>query len=199
MKVEKDGQSKKHDLVVLYSGGADSTLLLKLAESMGRKVFAVMIDYGQVIKEELEYAEKYLEKNEIEFKKVSISGYDVKSGLTTGEKGIYNGVHEMNVPARNTIFLSIAAGIAESKGVKEVWYGADWSDREHLFPDCYSEYIFNLNKVFEIAFSYPIKVYAPLLGFTKDMVLKVLESYGITKDKLYSGYGEFSWLEKKRY
>ena len=193
MKVVKDGQSKKHDLVVLYSGGADSTLLLKLAESMGRRVFAVMIDYGQKHIEELEFAKKYLEDHEIDGKTIKISGYDVNSGLTgSGKQNLYEGVHSHNVPARNSIFLSIAYGVAESMGITEVWYGPDYSDREGLFPDCYQDYVYNLNKVFAISGVKPVRVYAPLLGFTKDMVLKVLESYGITKDKLYSGYGEFS-------
>ena len=180
------------DLVVLFSGGADSVLLMEFADDMDRKPFALMIDYGQLHIEELEYAKSYCAFHGIQYQVVEIKNYNVPSGLTTGEKDLYHGVARNNVPARNTIMLSIAAGIAESKGIKEIWYGADWDDREHLFPDCYSEYVFNLNKVFEIAFSYPIKVYAPLLGFTKEMVLKHLESYGITKDKIYSGYGEFS-------
>ena len=49
-----------------------------------------------------------------------------------------------------------------------------------------------INKVFAIAGSYPIKVYAPTLGFTKDMVLKLLASFGIGEDKLFSGYGQYT-------
>jgi 7-cyano-7-deazaguanine synthase len=179
------------DLVVLFSGGADSVLLMELAKDMNRKPFAVLIDYGQLHIEELKYAVDYCKNKKINFTTIELKNYTVPSGLTTGEKGIYKEVHEMNVPARNTIMLSIAAGISESKGIKEVWIGCDYSDREHLFPDCYQEYLFNLNKLFQIAFSYPIKVYAPVLGLTKEMVLKLLESYGVTEDKLYTGYREF--------
>ena len=182
----------KSDLVILYSGGADSTLLLKMAQSMGKTPFALMVDYGQLHKEELEYAKKICKQEKVEYTVVELKNYNVRSGLTTGEKGTYQGVHEMNVPARNSIMLSIAAGISESKGVKEVWIGCDYSDREHLFPDCFQNYFIKLNEVFEIAFSYPIKVYAPLLGLTKEMVLKMLETYGISEDKLYTGYREFT-------
>jgi 7-cyano-7-deazaguanine synthase len=181
----------KEDLVVLFSGGADSVLLMEFADDMDRKPLAVLINYGQLHVQELDYAMRYCEEKNIPYQVVELVNYTVKSGLTTGEKGIYKGVHEMNVPARNSIMISIAAGIAESNGIKEVWIGCDFSDREHLFPDCFQEYIFNMGKVFEIAFSYPIKLYAPLLGFTKEMVLKQLESYGIKEDKLYTGYREF--------
>ena len=181
------------DLILLYSGGADSTLLLKIAQSIGRKVFAVMIDYGQLHIKELEVAKKYLEKNKIQNMTIKISGYNVNSALTgNGKKGIYEGVDIHNVPARNSIFLSLAAGVAESKRIKEVWIGCNWEDREHLFPDCYQEYLFNLNKVFEIAFSYPIKVYAPLLGMQKYMIKDLLSVFKIKEDEIYSGYGEFN-------
>jgi 7-cyano-7-deazaguanine synthase len=180
------------DLVILYSGGADSTLLLKMAQSMDRKVFALMIDYGQLHIRELEYAKNICKQENIEYTVVELKNYNVKSGLTTGEKGSYQGVHEMNVPARNTIMLSIAAGIAESKGSKEVWIGCDMSDFYGKFPDCVQSYIGEINNLFKIAFSYPIVVEAPLLGFKKEMILKMLETYGITEDKLFTGYREFA-------
>lgn len=180
------------DLVILYSGGADSTLLLKMAQSMGKKPFALMINYGQLHIKELEVAKKYVESRNIANMTIKISGFDVNSALTgSGEKALYEGVDIHNVPARNTIFLSLAAGVAENKDIKEVWIGCNWEDREHLFPDCYQEYLFRLNTVFEIAFSYPIKVYAPLLGMQKYMVKEMLNFYKVDEKELYSGYGEF--------
>ena len=179
------------DLVVLYSGGADSTLLLKLATEMGKKPFAVMIDYQQLHIEELEIAKQYLDKNKIENMTIKIFGYNVNSALTgNGEIGLYKDVSVYNVPARNTIFLSLAAGIAESKKIQEIWIGCDMSDFYGKFVDCTQSYIGKINELFHVAFSYPINVKAPLLGFTKEMVLNKLRLYGISKDQLYSGYGE---------
>jgi len=184
----------KLDLVVLFSGGADSTLLLKMAQTMGKTPIALMIDYGQLHIKELEVGKKFLEKYKIESMTVKIDGYNVNSGLTgSGEKGKYEGVHSHNVPARNSIFLSIAAGVAESRNIQEIWYGADWDDYENLFPDCYQSYIGRFNSLLEIAGATPIKVYAPLLGYTKEMVLTMLSNnYGITENVFFSGYGEFS-------
>jgi 7-cyano-7-deazaguanine synthase len=184
---------EREQVVVLFSGGADSTLLLHFAGSMNYIPFCVLMDYGQLHKEELEYAEKFCVANLINYKIVSISGYDVPSGLTTGDKGIYEGVHSHNVPARNSIFLSIAAGVAEAIGAKKVWIGCDYSDRIGLFPDCYQEYFVKVNEMFQIAFSYPITVEAPLLGFSKQMVLDMLEKhYCVKSEDLYTGYREFA-------
>ena len=80
----------------------------------------------------------------------------------------------------------------KNKGITEIWYGPDWSDFEHLFPDCLQLYIGRMNDVLEIAGVRPIKVYAPLLGMTKEMILKILEvEYEITKKDMFSGYGKF--------
>lgn len=184
---------RMEDVVILYSGGADSTLLLRMAESMGKKPFALMIDYGQLHIKELEFAKKICDQEKIEYTVVELKNYNVRSGLTTGEKGLYEGVSVYNVPARNSIFLTIAAGICESKKIDTIWIGCDYSDRIGLFKDCYQEYFVKVNEMFSIAFSYPIKVEAPLIGFSKQMVLKMLEtSYGVTEDKLYTGYREFA-------
>jgi 7-cyano-7-deazaguanine synthase len=151
-----------------------------------------MIDYGQLHIKELEFANEYLKKHVIANMTIKIDGYNVNSALTgSGEKGNYEGVDIHNVPARNSIFLSLAYGVAESKGITEIWYGANWEDYEHLFPDCYQEYIGRMNKVLEIAGVRPIKIYAPLLGFQKYMIQSMMKLYKIKDEDVYSGYGEF--------
>ena len=180
-------------VVILYSGGADSTLLLEFAKRMGKDIYAVLIDYGQLHKEELEFAKKYLNTEKIPYNVVSLVGLSANSGLTKdGEKGLYGGVAQHYVPARNSMFLAIAASEAESAGINKIWIGPDMSDFYGEFPDCKQVYIGEINKVFKIAFSYPIEVEAPLLGMSKEMVLSLLSSYGIKKDDIFSGYGQFS-------
>jgi len=180
------------DIVVLYSGGADSMLMLKLAKMAKRDPYCVLIDYGQKHIKELEYAQNQLEGESIRYQTIEVDGFRVNSGLT-GDciKGDYEGVSEYHVPARNSIFLTIAAGIAESKGIKEIWIGCDMSDFYDEFPDCKQEYIGKMNEAFKVAFSYPIKIIAPLLGFEKEIILEILkESYNIHPVELYSGYEE---------
>ena len=180
----------KEDLVVLFSGGADSMLLLEMAKEMGRKPYALIMDYEQLHKEEIGFAIEYCMNNRLMYQVVGIQGLNVNSALTgDGTKGKFDGVSIWNVPGRNTMFLSVAFSVAENKDIQEIWYGPDYSDREGLFPDCYQDYVYRVNQLFEVAGVKPIKVYAPLMGMTKEMILKLLELKGITKQKMFSGYG----------
>lgn len=181
---------EQSNLLILYSGGADSRLMLQFALDLGRVPHCVLFDYRQKHVEELDYAAEQLETLNVSYSVVQISGSYINSGLTGNKiEAQYENVHEMNVPARNTIFLSIAAGMAESNSIREIWFGADYSDRENLFPDCYQEYVYQINEFFKYALTTNVTVRAPLLGFTKEMVLDYLEmTTGVTRKELYSGY-----------
>jgi len=183
--------NNKHDLIILFSGGADSALMLEFAKMMGKNPYCILIDYEQLHKQELSKARGYLDLRNIQYQTVSIKNLNVNSGLTGNGKSSYDGVNEKHVPGRNTIFLSIALSIAESKQIEKIWIGADYSDREHLFPDCYQEYYIKINELFKITGSMPITIEAPLLGMTKETVISILKGNGINVETIYSGYGEF--------
>lgn len=188
-----------NDLVMLYSGGADSRLMLHFALELNRRPFCVLIDYGQKHVKELDYAIKQLEDIHVQYKVVKISGLDIDSGLTgdLGEQR-WDNVHAMNVPGRNSIFISIAYSIAENMDIDEIWYGPDYSDAENQFPDCYQDYVVRMNKVLEVAGVRPLKLRAPLLGWTKNMIVQYLkDKVGVDVEKeLHSGYDESGDLEE---
>jgi len=152
----------------------------------------VMIDYGQKHIKELDYAKNQLTHFGVEYRVVKLENYTVNSGLTGDNvPGTYDGVNKMNVPGRNTVFIGIAAGIAESEGIDEIWFGADFSDRINKFPDCFQEFTYRMNEVLKVSGSYPMKLRAPLLGLTKEMVVGLLTKiYGISMQNVYSGYEE---------
>lgn len=181
-------EKKVYDLLLLFSGGYDSTLLLTLALEMDMIPFCVLINYGQKHIKELGYAERYCAENKVDYSIANIT-LPVASNLTE-EKKTYEGVSPWHVPARNLIFIGIAASIAESKGITEIWYGANYEDREHLFPDCYQEWVYQINKVLEINGSMKIKVEAPLLGMSKETIKLLAFKYNINENKVFSGYGE---------
>jgi len=179
------------NLVILYSGGADSRLMLDLAWKVGKYPFCVLIDYGQLHIDELNFAKKQLKDFDIKYQVVSIKDLGVDSGLTgDGTKNETGEVHEMYVPSRNLMFVGIAASIAESKGIALIWYGADWSDYLNEFPDCKQEWIGRMNKVLKINGPRPIMLEAPLMGMSKEMILKLLDEFGIKKEDIFSGYGD---------
>ncbi len=181
----------KEDLVILYSGGADSRLMLEFARELDKKPYCVIIWYDQLNEKELESATRTLDNKKIPYHVVSINDLNIDSGLTgNGNINETGEVHVMHVPGRNTMFLSIAYSIAESKNIDTIWYGPDYSDRINLFPDCYQEYVVRVNQLFEIAGPYPIKVEAPLLGMTKETIIDILTAWGIDESNYFSGYGD---------
>ena len=186
-----DPPKQKH-VVMLYSGGADSALMLRFAQMSGRAPYCILIDYGQKHIEELAYAERQLKQDGVPFKTIKIENLGVDSGLTGSlEESKYEGAHEMHVPARNTIFIGLAMSVAEHYGFDEVWYGPDYSDRENLFPDCYQEYVVRMNEMMKVAGPKPIKLVAPLLGMSKELILEMLDCFwSIKSTDLHSGYEE---------
>jgi len=183
-----------HDVLILYSGGADSRLMIELALQLKKKIKCILINYGQSHLEELEVAKEQLQYLFKEgdgncWQEVTIKNLMVDSGLTGNFlDGQYEGVHEKHVPGRNSIFLSIAFSIAEANNIPLIWIGCDYSDRLNLFPDCFQKYIVSFNEMLKHAGPKNIRVEAPLMGMTKEFILELLESNGITKKDLFSGY-----------
>ena len=178
----------KQDLILLYSGGADSTLLLDMAFEMGYNPWCIIINYGQKHVKEVDVAVEYCSKANVSYEVLHIP-MDVSSALTDGNAK-YEGVSEWHVPSRNLIFIAHAVSIAEGKGIDLIWYGANYEDRENRFPDCYQEWVYKLNQLLAINGSIKIIVEAPLLGMTKDTIKKLLVAHNINESEIYSGYGK---------
>ncbi len=180
------------DIIILYSGGSDSVLMVKFAQMAGKNPYCILVDYGQKHIKELEYAQNQLKSYGVSYQIVKIQDLNINSGLTGNKvEGRFDGVHQMNVPGRNTILIGLAISIAENKGIDEVWYGADYSDRVNLFPDCYQEYVVRMNEVLAISGVQPIKLVAPLLGMPKELIIKLLDKYfNVKLVDMHSGYEE---------
>ncbi len=181
-------RTNRKKIIILFSGGYDSTLLVLFAMHLDYDVTCILYDYGQKHKGELKVARKFLNEHKLTYISLKIP-ITTPSKLTKGERR-YAGVSEWHVPARNLTFMSFAVGIAESLGINLIWYGANYQDRINLFPDCYQEWVFEMNKVLAINGSLPITLEAPLLGMTKETI----ESFGtkifkLNKNETFSGYG----------
>ena len=175
----------KEKLVVLYSGGLDSTVLLKHLIKAGHEVHALVIQYGQKHDIELGYADTFLNENEIEF---TNSDFDVhyyppndKAVVMADEMTVENPV----VPGRNAIFLSAAAAYAVRLGYDAVVLGANKDDAE-LFPDCRKEFIAMMHQALTSA--YGIGVAAPMIEMTKKEIWEYALQLGIDPAKTWSCY-----------
>ena len=182
--------SNKTDLVLLFSGGLDSAVLLELAIALGYVPLCLTFNYGQRHKQEVECAKKICKEKQVEQQVINIP-LDVRSALTTGEKNLYSGVSPWYLPSRNLLFIAYAAGIAEERGINLIWYGANYSDYKNHFPDCTQEWVGKVNNVLQCNGSFPITLVAPLLGIPKETISaigrKVVKVQG---ERIFSGYGQ---------
>lgn len=195
----------KPKVLLLFSGGADSYLLLRNLEedrerpSESSSFGCVTFRYGQVHVDEVETAKQLVAGLEADPGRAFIPHWIIDLGsafshiksplLGCGPQSNYPGVHRCYVPARNAIFISLAMGLAETYGYEEIWYGADLSDGVNQFPDCTQEWVIKMDAVAQITTSKPIRLRAPLLGWTKEDVKKRLCKLGVDLKSLYSGYG----------
>jgi 7-cyano-7-deazaguanine synthase len=182
---------EQDDVLILFSGGADSRLMLEFAMDLNLKPYCLLINYGQRHIEELAVAQNQLDRLKVSFQMVEIDGLKIQSVLTTGDQNRFKGVSPWHVPGRNLMFVSVAYSIAENMDIPEIWYGPDFSDRLGLFPDCYQDWVVKVDELFKINGSKKINLRAPILGLTKEMVLGLLKNkYKVDEIELHSGYGD---------
>ena len=135
--------------VVLLSGGLDSAVTLFFAIKKGYKCHSITFDYGQRHKRELLSARRIAKAGNSELKVIKLilpwkgSGLlnkKIKLPLDRSTKQIKKGIPSTYVPARNTIFLSIATSFAEAISASFIFIGAHFEDSSG-YPDCRIEYL----------------------------------------------------------
>jgi 7-cyano-7-deazaguanine synthase len=138
--------SSKPKAVVLISGGLDSTTVLAIAKSQGYDCYTLSFDYGQRHRAELLAAERTakslgsLQHKVIKLDLRSIGGSALTDDHIDVPEEETQGIPVTYVPARNTIFLSIALGWAEVLGAQDIFVGVNAVDYSG-YPDCRPEYI----------------------------------------------------------
>jgi len=170
--------------VVLLSGGLDSATCLAYALSKGYECYALSIDYGQKQRAELHAAKaiaKYFHVKKHEVIKLPI-GKLGGSALTDEKIKVpeYQDSGEIPVtyvPARNTIFLSIALGWAEIVEANTIFVGVSSIDYSG-YPDCRPEYIKAFQKLANLATKsavegQPIRINTPLIYLSKAKTIEL--------------------------
>ncbi|WP_019604178.1 7-cyano-7-deazaguanine synthase QueC [Teredinibacter turnerae] len=132
--------------VVLVSGGLDSATVLAMAKDQGYECFTLSFDYGQRHRAELQAAERVaLAMGAAQHKVVSLDLRTIGGSALTDDsisvpEDETSGIPVTYVPARNTVFLSIALGWAEVVGAQAIFIGVNAVDYSG-YPDCRPEYI----------------------------------------------------------
>ena len=184
--------------IVLLSGGMDSSTALSIAIKEGFKCYALTLDYGQRHQNEINSAKNIVKDFEIiEHKLLSI---DLTvfggSALTDGNLKVpekeSTGIPITYVPARNTIFFSLALAWAEVVQADAIFSGVNAVDYSG-YPDCRPEYIAAVQDLFNLATKITsegknIEVRAPLINMDKKEIIKIGIENGIDFSKTVSCY-----------
>ena len=192
----------KEKAVVLLSGGLDSTTVLAIAQKQGFAVYALSFDYGQNHKIELEAAERVARA--LGADKHVIAQVDLRSfggsALTSDEPvpkhrssgAIGNGIPITYVPARNTVFLSLALAWAESLGATDIFIGVNAMDYSG-YPDCRPEFIEAFETMANLGTKIGsegkrIRIHTPLIALTKRQIVETGLSLGIDYGMTFTCY-----------
>ncbi len=180
--------------VILLSGGLDSATTLAIARQAGYECFALSFDYGQRHRAELDAVQRVLAQYGKISHKVIHLDLDQIGGSALTDKSIAvpntpsSGIPVTYVPARNTIFLSLALGWAEVLNADAIFIGVNAVDYSG-YPDCRPEYIEAFQTLANLATKQgvegkPIKLETPLIHLSKaDIIqlgIKLGVDYGLT-------------------
>lgn len=184
--------------VVLTSGGLDSTTVLAYALSQGYECFSISFDYGQKHLSELQAAAKIA--STLGAKAHKVVSLDLRaiggSALTDDsiaiptQEGI--GIPVTYVPARNTVFLSIALGWAEVIGANALFIGVNAVDYSG-YPDCRPAYLEAFQAMANLATKAGVEgdtiaVKAPLLRLSKAEIVRLGAKLGVDYSLTVSCY-----------
>ena len=185
--------------VVVFSGGLDSTTLLYKLKSENHDVYAISFVYGQKHSRELDSAKDISTLLGVSHKIVDISSLSgvLDSALTNPNTEIpnvpanaqfYETLKTTVVPNRNAIFLSIAAGYAQSIGATNLYYAAHHSDRG-MYPDCRPEFILQFEKMVQLSLdNEEFHVESPFVNITKGGIVELGHKFNVPFELTWSCY-----------
>lgn len=184
----------KKDILIVLSGGVDSVTLLH--DYAARTALAVSFDYGSNHNaRELQCAAEQCRRLGIEHIVIPLSfiGRYFESSLLSGADAIPTGEYDSDnmsstvVPFRNGIMLSVAIGLAESRGLQRVMIANHGGDH-HIYPDCRPGFIAAMDKAAQTG-TYPeIRVEGPYTYLTKAQIIERGERLGVDYSATYSCY-----------
>jgi len=184
--------------VVLVSGGLDSMVAAALAREAGHTLLALTIDYNQRHRIELGAAERIAralgaERHIVLPIDLSLfGGSALTAAIAVPKQGIGEGIPITYVPARNTIFLSLALGWAEATGARDIYIGINALDYSG-YPDCRPEFIASFDALARLATKAGVegdrfRVRAPLLHMTKADIVREGTRLGLDLSMSWSCY-----------
>ncbi len=185
--------------VVLSSGGLDSTTVIAIAQAAGFSVYSLSFDYQQRHRAELHAADRIAEQMQVvAHKTVNLDLRTIGGSALTDDAidvpmaSVYAGIPVTYVPARNTVFLSIALGWAEVLEASAIFIGVNAVDYSG-YPDCRPEYLDAFAAMARLATKAgvegrPLEIQSPLLKLSKSEIIKQGMALGVDYSQTVSCY-----------
>ena len=183
--------------LVLFSGGLDSTTMLAMVKSNGYEITALTINYNQRHVSEIDFSKKSL--SQLQINKQIIFDLDLSkiggSALTDNIPvpiDSNDNIPTTYVPARNTIFLSLASSFAERLNISDIFIGANIIDYSG-YPDCRPEFIKSFEKTINLGTKLGVEgshfsIHTPLIKMTKAEIITKGHSLGVDYSLTLSCY-----------
>ncbi len=201
---ESSSSAKIDHAVVLLSGGLDSATVLAIAQQEARSITAMSFDYAQRHHCELEAAKAVAAANNVEKHVIMPIDLRMFGGSALTSDAIDVPKHEADatldesaipvtyVPARNTVFLSLALALAESISAFDIYMGVNAVDYSG-YPDCRPEFIEAFEKLANLATKIgvegqSIRIHAPLIHQTKSEIIQRGMQLGVDYALTHSCY-----------
>lgn len=181
--------------VILLSGGVDSTTSLYMAKKYGYQLAALIFDYAQRHRKEINAAIKIAKLNNVPYHVVKVDIPWTKSALTdsTVKVPFNRNLSNRSVPptyvsGRNIIFLSYAASFAESVGAEKIFIGAHVQDYSG-YPDCRPQFLDAMTNAVNLGISKKgIDIVYPLIDKNKKDIIKMGLSLNVPFEYTWSCY-----------
>jgi 7-cyano-7-deazaguanine synthase len=183
--------------VVLLSGGLDSMVCAAVAREAGFSVIALTVDYNQRHRVELDAARRIAA--DLADRHVvlpldlrAFGGSALTSDIDVPKDGVGQGIPVTYVPARNTIFLSVALGLAEASGARDIFIGVNELDYSG-YPVCRPQFVAEFEKLANLATKAgiegdPFRLHAPLQDMTKADIAREAHRLGLDAGLSHSCY-----------
>ena len=171
--------------LVIFSGGQDSTTCLFWAKKHFTEVVAIVFDYGQRHKTEMEAAKYIASEADVALHVFSIDLLSqlTHNALTSQEMEVEKEKPEGRPPntlveGRNMLFLTYAAIFAKTKGIGHLITGVGQADFSG-YPDCRNDFISSLNQTLNLSMDFQYTIHTPLMWKNKAETWKMADELGV--------------------
>ena len=183
--------------VVLLSGGLDSMVCAALAREAGFGVLALTVDYSQRHRVELDAAARIAGQLAdrhvvLRLDLAAFGGSALTGNVAVPKDSLGDGIPVTYVPARNLIFLSLAVGLAEAEGARDLFIGVNAVDYSG-YPDCRPEFVAAFGALANLGTKAGVegegfRIHAPLVAMTKADIVREARRLGLDAGLSHSCY-----------